>query len=498
MQIFLEQITQTLGTYLPSVGSAMVILIVGWIVAWIVAGITGDVLKKTELNNKLEKCLSGKEPIGAETEKWTKTIVFWFIMIFVFIAFFETLGLKIVTDPLNRLLTEVFEYVPRLFGAGLLIILAWTLANVIKLLVSRVLTVTKLDEKVSGQMEMKEEKSIPLSKSISEALYWFVFLFFLPAVLGSLGLEGLLGPVQSMVNKILDFIPNLLAASIIFIIGWFIGKVVQRIVTNLLIATGIDRMVDGMGQRDLLGKQKVSGLIGLIAYVFILIPAVLAGLNALKLEAITQPVSNMLNSILGALPLIFAAFLLLALSYVVGRFISEVIASVLAVTGFNRLLVKLGIGKEPGEKERKPSEIVGTIILVAIMLFALMEAAHLLQFDLMAELVSKFTIFAGQVLLGLIILGTGLFLSNIASKAVRDSKISQAGILAMATRGSILILAVAMALRQMGLASEIINLAFGLILGSIAVAVALAFGLGGREIAAREIEGFLKEIKSEK
>jgi hypothetical protein len=64
---------------------------------------------------------------------------------------------------------------------------------------------------------------------------------------------------------------------------------------------------------------------------------------------------------------------------------------------------------------------------------------------------------------------------------------SQMKILAQAARISILAFAGAMALRQMGLANEIITLAFGLLLGAIAVAVALSFGLGGKEIAAREI-----------
>jgi hypothetical protein len=78
---------------------------------------------------------------------------------------------------------------------------------------------------------------------------------------------------------------------------------------------------------------------------------------------------------------------------------------------------------------------------------------------------------------------------------VQASGVAQAGLLAMAARVSSLVLAGAMALRQMGLANEIINLAFGLLLGAIAVAVALAFGLGGRELAARELEGWLQSVK---
>jgi hypothetical protein len=132
------------------------------------------------------------------------------------------------------------------------------------------------------------------------------------------------------------------------------------------------------------------------------------------------------------------------------------------------------------------------------MLFAAIEASRLLGFVLLADLVSEFTAFAGQVVLGLIIFAIGLYLANLAAKTVQASGAAQAGWLAMAARVSILVLAGAMALRQMGLANEIINLAFGLLLGAIAVAMALAFGLGGREAAAREVEGWLQSIKSER
>jgi hypothetical protein len=116
----------------------------------------------------------------------------------------------------------------------------------------------------------------------------------------------------------------------------------------------------------------------------------------------------------------------------------------------------------------------------------------------LADLIARFTIFAGQVVLGLIIFGIGLFLANLASSTVRTSGATQAGLLALATRVSIIVLAGAMALRQMGLADDIINLAFGLLLGSIAVAVALAFGLGAREIAGRELGEWIQSIKSRK
>jgi len=131
------------------------------------------------------------------------------------------------------------------------------------------------------------------------------------------------------------------------------------------------------------------------------------------------------------------------------------------------------------------------------MLFATIEAARLLGFDLLADLVSQFIVFAGKVLLGVVIFGVGLFLAGLASKTIQASSARQARFLSLAAQVAILTLAGAMALRQMGLAGDIINMAFGLLLGAVAVAAALAFGIGGRDIAARELEGWIKAFKKE-
>jgi hypothetical protein len=131
------------------------------------------------------------------------------------------------------------------------------------------------------------------------------------------------------------------------------------------------------------------------------------------------------------------------------------------------------------------------------MLLASIEASRLLGFATLAALIADLTVFLGQVILGLIIFGIGLYLANLAAEVVRASGAAQAGLLALAARVSILILAGAIALSQMGLASEIIQIAFGVLLAAIALAAALAFGLGGREIAARELDKWLKSVRRE-
>ncbi len=486
-----EMVMNNLGPVLMALG----VLVGGWLIALIVAALVRRTLKRTDIDNRLAAWLLG--PDRAErlpVERWIGRIVFWILMLFVLVGFFQVLGLAAITEPLNRFLTRIFDYLPRLLGPVILGFVAWIVATALRFVVRRALQSLELDEKLSDKAGLEDEKAIPLAKSVSDTVYWLVFLLFLPAILGALDLDGLLAPVQGMMDRVLGFLPQLFAAGLILFFGWLLARVLQRIVTNLLAAAGVDRIGEQAGLQTALGEQRLSGLVGLIVYVLVLIPVLIASLNTLKLDAVTRPASEMLNTILTALPLVFGASLILVIAYFVGRAVSGLLSNLLAGVGFDSILVKLGIGKEPSGGAATPSAIVGHLVLVAIMLFASIEAVDMLGFDVLGALLAEFLVFAGQILLGLVIFGVGLYLADLAAKTVQASASAQARLLSLATRISIVVLAGAMALRQMGLANEIITLAFGLLLGAIAVAFALAFGLGCREIAAEATRSWLEKL----
>jgi hypothetical protein len=244
------------------------------------------------------------------------------------------------------------------------------------------------------------------------------------------------------------------------------------------------------------GGQTLSGIIGTVLYALVLIPAIIAGLNALQIEAISSPATNMLNTLLDAIPAIFGAMIILGVTYLIAKLVANLVTNVLTSVGFNRVLALIGLGSEPTEGQRTPAEVVGYLVLIGLMLFATIEAAELLNFGIVADLVAEFLSFAGQVVLGIIIFGLGLYLANLVRSVILSTAGVQANILSRAAYLAIIILAGAMGLRQMGIADDIVNLAFGLLLGAIAVAVALAFGLGSRNIAAREVEGWFKQLRS--
>jgi len=470
--------------------SALAILVVGWIVAGVLAGGARQLLRRTNASTRLAGLLGQSPTQTQEAEKWAGNLVFYIIMLFVLVGFFQALNLTIITEPLNRLLIPIFEYAPRLLGAGLLLLLAWALATIARLVIRKGLDSTKLDERLGG--------SATLSQTLSESAYWLILLLFLPGILDALQMNGLLGPVQVMLNQILGFLPNLVAAGVILLVGWFFARIVQRIVSNLLALAGLDALSERVGLAKVLGAQKLSGLLGMVVYVFIFIPVITAALNALAIDSVTRPVSNMLDTVLKTLPLIFAAIVVVALAYVVGQVVSGLVENLLAGFGFNNVLVWLGLGKEPAEGERTPSQIAGAVTMTAFMLFAAIQATELLGFTVLNDLVTQFTLFASQLIAGVLIFGVGLYLSNLAASAIQKSQAAQASLLAVVARVAILILSGSMALRQMGLATDIINLAFSLTLGAITIAAALAFGLGGRDVAGQLLSEWTKSLRTEK
>jgi hypothetical protein len=202
----------------------------------------------------------------------------------------------------------------------------------------------------------------------------------------------------------------------------------------------------------------------------------------------------MLNIILGTLPGILAAVLVVGVAYVVASVASGLAANMLLAVGFDRLPARLGLAAEPAAGRRTPSQIAGTVVMVAIVLFAVMQALPMLGFHLLAGMMHDFLTVASQVLLGLVVFGFGLFLARLVADMVRDSGIENARLLATIARVAILVLAGTMGLRQMNVAQEIVTLTFGLTLG--AVAGAIAFGIGGRSAAKTLVDDFVKSRRS--
>ncbi len=522
LETFVDQISNQLGGFLPRLISAILLLIIGWLVATIAATGIRKLLSKTDIDNRLATWVTDGRSDKA-VANWTSITVYWVILIFTLVAVLNTLNLAVVSEPLNNFLQQIFLYLPRVGGAAVLLVVAWVVATIVKLVVTRGLSRFNLDSRLAEQTGATEGGTSPflVNETLGNVLYWFIFLLFLPLVLSALDLPGLVQPVEGLINQFLSAIPRIITALIILGLGWLVAKIVRGIVTNLLLAAGTDRIGTRLGLASETGQGiTLSSLAGTVVYVLILIPAAVAALNELNIDAISDPAVVMLQRVLAAIPQVLTAAVVLVIFYVVARFVSDLVVSLLTSMGFDRVLSILGLPElsppapeppvDPAAPEgmpatmiqpptpasgRRPSEVVGLIVLVGIVLFGAVAATEVLQFPALSDIVREMLAVSAQVLSGVVVFAVGLYFAQLAFRLVSAMGTGQARTLAQAARISILILVGAMALQQMGVATNIVNLAFGLLAGAIAVAVAIAFGLGGRDVASEQLREWLQAFK---
>jgi hypothetical protein len=271
----LETLQVTLGSTLPGLLGALGILVIGWLVALIVRAGVRKGMGLLQLNQRL-RTSTGTE---MDVEGGLAVGVYYLVFLLVLVAFFNALSLELVSGPLQALVDQVLAFIPKIVAGGILIIIAWIIASVLRTVVSKILQSTTLDEKLGAESGVS-----PVSDNLSNVVFWLTALLFLPAILGTLELDGLLTPVQGMVNKMLGILPNILGAALIGVVGWFLAKIVRDLASNLLTAAGTDRLGEQVGLR---GTMSLSHLIALVAYILILIPAVIAALQALEIEVVT-------------------------------------------------------------------------------------------------------------------------------------------------------------------------------------------------------------------
>ncbi len=465
-----------LGGPIGSIIGAILIFIIGWLVALGIAALVRNVLSKVNLNQRMNSS-TGKT---YDLEGIISKIVFWFIFIIAISGALNQLNLNSISTPFANMVNQVLAFIPNLIGAIAVGVIGWVVATVARTAINAALAKTSMDERLSAQAGVK-----PMSSTIADMVYWFILLVVLTMVLGQLELDGLFAPLTNMVDKIFSFIPNIIIAGVVFVVGYIIAKVVRGIVTNLVSTFNIQELASKAGLSE---KNSLPNIAGSLAFLVVIIPTIIAALNALKIEVISRPATNMLNKIMEALPNIFMAAAILVVTFYVVRMVANIIKGLIENTEINQIPAKVGLQETMGDK--KVSDLVGYAIVFFAMLFAAIAAADLLGFEPISAIIAMFIAFGANIILGAIILFIGFWLANIIAGVVERSE-QGSQFLANIVRVLIMGLVLAMGLKAMGIADSIVNLAFGLTLGAVAVAFALSFGLGGQEAAAR----FLRKMQ---
>lgn len=373
-----------------------------------------------------------------------------------------------------------------IIGALIILAIGWFVAGIIRRVLAAALAKTKLDSKLSSEAGIQ-----PISGIIADLIYWFILLIVLTMVVGRLGLNGLFTPLTNMIDKIFAFMPNAMLAGFVMFIGFIVAKIVRSMVTTVVSRLNIQALVSKAGVDS---KNNLPNIAGSVVFLLTIVPFTIAALDALKVESISRPATNMLNKVMESLPNVFTALAVLVVTFLVVRLVADVIKGLVANTQLDDLPNKIGLQNVLGTK--KLSDVIGCGVLVFAMLFAIIAAADLLGFGQISDIVTMFIAFGSQIILGAVILTIGFWLANLIAGVVERSE-QGSKFLANIVRVLIMGLVLAMGLKAMGIADSIVNLAFGLTLGAVAVAFALSFGLGGQEAAARYLRRLQDKLEKD-
>lgn len=476
--VFSHYLTSPIG----SVVGAILIFLIGYFAALMFGSLTKKALTKINLNQKISS-QTGK---NYDLHSLLSKVVFWFVFAIAISASLNQLNLATISAPFANMVNQVLLFIPNVLAAVAVGVIGWVLAIVAKNATLTALSKTTLDDKLAQEASVK-----PMSNTVADMIYWLILLVVLTVVLGRLGLNGLFTPLTNMIDKMFAFVPNIFIAGVIFFIGFIVAKIIKGIVTNLVSSLNIQALATKVGISDQNSLPKIAGS---LVFLLIIVPFTIAALDALKVEAISRPATNMLNEILTALPNVLTATAILVVTYFVVRMVADIIKTLLESTQVDALPAKLGVQEALGTQ--KVSGLVRCGIIFFAMLFASVAASDVLGFSQISDIITTFINFGGQIILGAIILVIGFWLAGVVAGVVERSE-QGSKCLANIVRTLIIGLVLAMGLKAMGIADSIVNLAFGLTLGSVAVAFALAFGLGGREAAARYLARLQDKLESD-
>ena len=335
--------------------------------------------------------------------------------------------------------------------------------------------IKKLLSNVSFLTQTNADGSVTdLSKPIAALFKALLTIFVLMAVLQHFGMTDVLAPLKDMLNEFMGAIPNVIGAGVIGYAGWIIAKIVSQLVGMAL--TKVDSQIaEKTGNTDL----KVSSFGSAFIFGGILLPIVVSALGVLNIPAISEPASAMIQNLMTAVPNIIGAAIILLVAYYVAKFVVYMLSGLLGGMGIDSFPEKMGV-QGMFSASFTPTKLIGGTIMFFSMMAAATAAVNVLGIEIISTIFAKVLEFGGGILVGGVILIVGNFLSSIAHQKLLASG---SGGLANIARVAIIGLVLAMGLKAMGLADNIVNMAFGFTLGSVAVAVALAFGLGGRDAA---------------
>lgn len=387
-----------------------------------------------------------------------------------------------INKYLDPMIAKLSDVLPGVLGAIIVLIIGLLLAKVVRNLITKGLNKMGLDDRVNRS----GEKKFHIVKLIAMLVYYILVIYVLMIVLNLLGVGDVFAPLETMLGDFIGAIPRIVTAAVIGFAGYIIARLASEAVELLSESVNSFSTRVGFDAKDF----NMIKIIKQVVFLFVFIPILIIAVDKLEMDVISGPATSMLAQFMSAIPNIIGAALILGVFYIIGRFITPALRELLSNVGLDSIPEKIGLKIMDG---RSLSTLVANVAFFFIMIAGLTSALERLDMAILVSALDDVMALGGKIVFGVLIMVVGNFIARIAYNSLSASEDS-AGLASIA-RIAILGIFFSIGLNSMGIANEIVNLAFGLTLGAVAVAIALSFGLGGREAAGKQMEHILKRFR---
>ncbi len=375
----------------------------------------------------------------------------------------------------------VFNSITGAFGAPItaiiIIIIGWFVAKLIKKLVKGLFERSGINKKLNSKVNIGE--------IIAKFVYFLVMIFVFMLALEKLGMTSVLEPVKNLLNEFTGSFDNLVKAGIVGYVGYMLATIVSE-----LVELSGDTIKKFAPKLHLPQNIDLVNILKKVVFIIIFIPLLIQALQFLNMNVITEPATAMLQSFMAAIPKILLASIIMIVAVVGGKFLSGLLKGLLDALNLNEVLGKAGLTSIVGGTNIV--KLICNIVYAFIILFGVMTALDKLEFTQLSEIMNTIVDLGGNILFGLVILAIGNWIATIAAK--NFDKSGNNPFVASVIRVAILAVFLAIGLTRMGIAENIVNMAFGITLGTVALTVVLSFGLGGREAAGEQMKKILDKF----
>jgi hypothetical protein len=326
-----------------------------------------------------------------------------------------------------------------------------------------------------------------VGQSLGMMLSLVIWLAGLVAILQVLDLGDATTPLQDMLDSFMVFVPHLIWALLIFFIGLMVARIVRDLVVTALQTVNFDKWVNKGGVDSVTGSSALSSTIGAIAYVAVIIPVAIFAINTLDLANVSGPVAAILAQILGGLWLFVLAAILLAMGFIIARFVAQMLEEILPGLGVDRALESTHLLPEG----TSASKTIATVVQIAIVLSVAIVATRLLGIPEISAMLDQILELGGRIIFGAVVILAGFLIANLLAKLIGGG--GGSSLASSLVRWTAILLSTFMGLQFMGVGEEIVEMAFAALAVGVALAGALAFGLGGRDAAGKVLEDLRKK-----